>query len=247
MCIPDKNQIKLDYDSRLMRTKLGHHYLCIPKPLEVRLENQGPIFDVDEELRGAGVVALDPGIRTFQTCFNPSGLVTEWGKGDIARIYRLCHAYDKLQSKWSQKEVRQRKRYRLKRAAMRVQFKIRNLVDDLHKKMVKWLCMNHRVVLIPSFETSQMLRKGQRRIGSKTARAMATWSHYRFKQRLLHKSREHLWCQSIICDEHYTSKTFGGVDSSMTSLVARRYSTVHGASSQWTEMSMVPETSYSAT
>jgi hypothetical protein len=85
--------IKLDYDSRLMRTKLGHSYLCIPKPLEVRLESQKPAFISDEELRGARVIALDPGIRTFQTCFNASGFVTEWEMGDITRIYRLCHVY----------------------------------------------------------------------------------------------------------------------------------------------------------
>ncbi len=69
--------IKLDYDSRLMRTKLGHFYLCITKPLKVRLESQKPEFTTDEELRGVGVIALNPGIRTFQTCFNASGLVTE--------------------------------------------------------------------------------------------------------------------------------------------------------------------------
>jgi putative transposase len=127
----------------------------------------------------------------------------------MARIYRLCHAHDDLQSRWSQEAVRHKRRYRFKKAAMRIQFKIRNLIDDIHKKMVHWLCANYRVVLLPSFETSQMLRKGQRRINSKTARAMETWSHYRFKQRLLHKAREFPWCKVIVCDEHHTSKTCG--------------------------------------
>jgi putative transposase len=135
--------------------------------------------------------------------------VTEWGRNDMARIYRLCHAHDDLQSRSSQEGLRHKRTYRLKKAAMRIQFKIRNLIDDIHKKMVHWLCANHRVVLLPSFETSQMLRKGQRRISSKTARAMATWSHYRFKQRLLHKAREFPWCKVIVCDEHHTSKTCG--------------------------------------
>jgi predicted RNA-binding Zn-ribbon protein involved in translation (DUF1610 family) len=54
-----------------------------------------------------------------------------------------------------------------------------------------------------------MLRKERRRIHSKSARAMATWNHYRFQQRLLHKTREFPWCRVIICDEHYTSKTCG--------------------------------------
>ena len=62
------------------------------------------------------MVSLNPGVRTFQTCFDPSdGCVTKWGHGDFKRIGRLCHAHDKLQSKWSQEEIRHRKRYRLKR------------------------------------------------------------------------------------------------------------------------------------
>jgi len=54
-----------------------------------------------------------------------------------------------------------------------------------------------------------MVRRGQRRIRSKTAWAMCTWSHYRFRQHLLHKAREHPWCKVIICTEEYTSKTCG--------------------------------------
>ena len=97
----------------------------------------------------------------------------------------------------------------MRKAAARIRRKIRNLIDDLHKRLAKWLCECYEVVLLPSFETSQMLRKGQRRIGSKTARSMATWSHYRFKQRLLAKAREYPWCKVLIVDEAYTSKTCG--------------------------------------
>jgi hypothetical protein len=35
---------KLEYDSRLVMNRLGEYYLCIPRPLEIRAENQGPIF-----------------------------------------------------------------------------------------------------------------------------------------------------------------------------------------------------------
>lgn len=230
----------LEYDSRLIRTRLGEYYICIPKPLELMRENQSHQYSQEEEAEGSGVVALDPGVRTFQTCFSADGTVTEWGKGDMSRIYRLCYAYDDLQSRWSNSKsngmckkcrfkkeknpdhthckkcikhkdvkVNHRKRYRMKKAGLRVLQRIRNLVDELHKKMARWLCLHHRVVLLPEFETSKMLRRGQRRIGSKTARAMATWSHYRFKTRLLNKSREHPDCRVYIVSEAYTSKTCG--------------------------------------
>jgi putative transposase len=198
----------LKYDSRMIRTRLGEYYLCIPKPLERRGDNQSPKFRKEEEKRGAGVVSLDPGVRTFQTCFDPSGVVMHWGQGDYSRIGRLCHFYDKLQSEWSQEGVRHRRRYRLKRAARRIQKKIRNLVDDLHKKLVKYLCTHYRVILLPEFNTQQMVKRRRcRRIRSKTARAMMTWSHYRFKKRLMDKAREYPWCRVIVCTEEYTSKT----------------------------------------
>jgi len=81
------------------------------EPLETAHENQVRQFTAEEEAQGSGVVALDPGIRTFQTCYDPSGVVVEFGKNDIGRIYRLCHVMDDLQSRWSQKEVKHRKRY----------------------------------------------------------------------------------------------------------------------------------------
>jgi putative transposase len=54
-----------------------------------------------------------------------------------------------------------------------------------------------------------MIRRANRRIGSKTARVMLTWSHFRFRQRLINKKREYPWCDVVICDEHFTSKTCG--------------------------------------
>lgn len=48
----------------------------------------------------------------------------------------------------------------------------------------------------------------KRTINSKTARAMLTWSHYRFRQHhLLHKAREFPWCRVVLVSEAYTSKT----------------------------------------
>lgn len=54
-----------------------------------------------------------------------------------------------------------------------------------------------------------MIRKRDRKITSKTARSMCTWSHYTFRQRLLDKAQLHPWCKVSICDEAYTSKTCG--------------------------------------
>ncbi|KAK9483680.1 hypothetical protein V1527DRAFT_472378 [Lipomyces starkeyi] len=50
----------------------------------------------------------------------------------------------------------------------------------------------------------------RRRIESKTARAMATWSsHFRFQRRLLNKAREYPWCGVVLASEAHTSKICG--------------------------------------
>lgn len=50
-----------------------------------------------------------------------------------------------------------------------------------------------------------------RKLHSKSVRAMLTWSHFRFKQHLLHKIREYPpSTRVVLVDESFTSKTCGG-------------------------------------
>jgi putative transposase len=196
---------ELHYDARLVLNCLGKFYLCIPQPLEIWAENQGPTQSED------AVIALDPGVRTFITGYDPSGRAIEWGKNDISRIYRLSHIYDNIQSKRDSihGKVAKRKRYKLRKVMLRIHKKIHSLINDCHHKLAKWLCQNYHIILLPEFKTQGMVRRGKRRICSKTARMMLTWSHFRFCQFLLHKIREYPWCQVIVCTEEYTSKTCG--------------------------------------
>jgi putative transposase len=99
----------------------------------------------------------------------------------------------------------------MRRAAARIRTKIRNLIDDVQRKLIKWLCEHHHVLLLPQFETRRMIGKhsGRRRINNKTARAMATWAHFRFRTRLLDYARAYPRCHVEIVDEAYTSKTCG--------------------------------------
>jgi len=122
-----------------------------------------------------------------------------------ARIDRLAYALDLLHSKWSQKGVKHRKRRRMRKAGARASARIHQLVQDLHE--AKFLCANFSIIL-PKFQTSTiMIRLRKRKFKARTARALATWSHYCFQQRLLQKSREYPWCRVIIVNEAYASKT----------------------------------------
>ena len=46
------------------------------------------------------------------------------------------------------------------------------------------------MILLPGFETSEMVERGQRRIRSKTVRNLLTLAHYRFKLFIKDKSLE---------------------------------------------------------
>jgi putative transposase len=151
-----------------------------------------------------GLIALDPGVRTFLTGFDGCKFL-EFGKGDIGRITRLCQHLDDLISRIAKESSRQRRR-RMRQAAHRMRTKIRNLIDESHKQIAHYLTHNYRVIFGPTFETSDMVAKAKRKIRSKTARAMLTWAHYRFQLTLKHQAE---LTGSMVVDvtEEYTSKT----------------------------------------
>ena len=176
------------YDCRLVYQS-GEYSLCVPFDRPIRLpENQRP-----------PAVAVDPGIRTPFTWYSPE-LTGKFGEHDFGRIVRLCYHLDALLAKISQ--ARCRVRYRLRKAAGRIRRRIQRLVNELHTKVAVWLCQHFETIYLPTFETSQMVTK----LRSKTARAMLTWAHYRFKNTLNHLA---VVSQSRVVDvnEAYTSKT----------------------------------------
>ncbi len=189
----------IEYDCRLSLDKLGRFYLHVPfsRHVEVR-ENQ---TDGDSSKRWA---ALDPGIRSFLTGYSPDGRAFDIGNTDVSRLYRLCLALDKLVSRTQQR--RKFKRKTMLRAQVRARNKIRAIVDEVHWKTIRYLCERYEHIVIPKFEVSQMVVRASRRIRSKTARALLTWSHYRFRCRLLEKASQ-LGSTIHVRTEEYTSKT----------------------------------------
>jgi putative transposase len=169
----------------------------MPIPLAVK---QG-----DNQALHCKTVTLDPGVRNFQTLYDPQrNEVEQWGDNDIVR---LCVHLDKLVGKIDTARVALRMASRqerlkavtkvvnLKRAAGHVRVKIRNL----HHHLAKYLVENYELILLPAFHTSEMVPR-------KTVRSMLTWSHYRFQQFLLHKVREYPDCHVALVCEGYTSK-----------------------------------------
>ena len=182
------NEVK---DSQLIMEN-GRYFLCV-----TYVEKKKP-----RDSSGK-IVALDPGVRTFMTYFTEDGF--GWlGYQAINRIQRLCQHLDNLLCRAA--TVRRPLRRTLRQAANKIRVKIRNLVDELHKKVAHFLVTHYDIILLPSFESQEMCKRGKRNLRKKSVRQMLTLSHYRFKQRLKQKALAY-GVQVIDVCEAYTSKT----------------------------------------
>ena len=173
--------------------RYGQYHLAVPydeKPPPQR-ENQ------------ARVVALDPGVRSFLTwyCTDSVGKI---GEGAFFRIQRLCERLDDLLSRAAKSPARRRRNMR--RAVNRMRLRIENLVIELHRQAARFLVDNFDVILLPGFETSEMVERGKRRIRSKTVRNLLNLAHYKFKLFIKNKAAE-TGAVVLDVDEAYTSKT----------------------------------------
>lgn len=182
-----------DTEGVRMVCERGRYYLIVPVRVPMlRPENQR-----------MGHVALDPGVRTFLTYFSKEthGKI---GEGDFTRIFRLCRHLDKLISRAS--KARCKAKRRMRKAMGRMRSRIIDLVDELHRKAARFLVTNFDTILLPTFETSQMTAKDERKIRSKTARSMLSFAFYRFSQ-TLESMAEKFGCAVRRVNEAYTSKT----------------------------------------
>ncbi|NET28812.1 hypothetical protein [Okeania sp. SIO1I7] len=125
-----------------------------------------------ESSKSQSIIALDPGVRSFLTGFDGEKFV-DIGQGDITRIFRLGQHIDRLISHKTALKGRQHKhkRQRVQKKINSLLIRIRNLIDEVHKKVAKWLTTEYRVIFIPTFESSQMVAKSgkkKRKLNSKT-------------------------------------------------------------------------------
>lgn len=164
------------------------YYLCIP----VDIENQ------DKKL-GNNIVSLDPGVRTFQTMYSLNGECYKLGHNNFSRIFKILLWIDNNISKTSKNN---------KIRILKARRKIKRLINEMHNKIINFLCNYSKIILLPKFETKQMIKNVSRKINKKCVRNMCTYSHFKFQQKLIHKARE-TGTKILIVNESYTSKTCG--------------------------------------
>jgi len=184
-------------DSRLI-FEHGRWFIMVPyKVLPQSIQANDNQISLDK------IVALDPGVRTFLTGFSDNN-VFKIGEQDFSRIARLASHMDKLISKIS--KAKGNSKQKMKKALGRMKHKVWDLIDELHFQSINYLLKDYNVILLPNFETSEMVVKSSRKIRSKTVRSMLTYSFFQFSQRLETKAKE-LGKYVYRGSEAYTSKT----------------------------------------
>ncbi|MDT9307728.1 MAG: transposase [Limnospira sp. PMC 1291.21] len=163
-----------------------------------------PEYQERETTEQKRVMALDPGVRSFLVGYDGES-ITEFATNDIGKINRLCYHLDLLMSRISQCKIK-RKRDQMRKASHRMRERIRNLVDDLHKKVAHFLVNHYKLIFLPTFNSSQMVLKSRRKLNSKSVKNLLTWSHYRFAKHLMQQA-ERKGVLVVRCNESYTSKT----------------------------------------
>eukprot|EP00835_Amoeboradix_gromovi_P004065 NODE_297_length_11469_cov_0.855937.p1 type:complete len:672 gc:universal NODE_297_length_11469_cov_0.855937:3488-1473(-) len=175
--------------------RLGNYYISIPIEEDVgecvndtRCENQAP-----------KIIALDPGVRKFLVGYDMERIV-EFGNRDFGYISRILKRMDALQSKMTKVNCRRRKR--MKKAWFRYIYRVKNLIQECHNQIIRFLLDTYDIIFLPEYKSSQMLPN----LSSKVARNMSTWAFYRFKTRLLWKAKV-VGKRVAIVTEEFTSQT----------------------------------------
>lgn len=188
-----KNLKKIEYDFWIKKEK-SQFFLCLPMIRDEKLEKAKH-----------DSVALDPGVRTFQTFYSPDGVVGKLGDETSLKLTRIAQRIDlleKLRAKAKGKKARH-----MKSRCQGLRTKIQNLVTNLHWQSASYLVKTYQTIIIPPFESSKMVCRRLRRIKSQTVRSMLSLSHYKFRMRLIHLANSYRARKVIVYREDYTSKT----------------------------------------
>lgn len=149
-------------------------------------------------------IALDPGVRTFQTGYSPNGQVFKMGEEQIERIKQIHDRIDLLRS--VQANAKGRTRNNLRKRILKLQFKISGIVNDLHNQTGSMLAKNYREIYLPDFATSGMQQGDIPRV---VKRRMNSLAHYQFQLKLQYFAKKYGGIVHLV-DEAYTTKTCGG-------------------------------------
>ena len=159
----------------------------------------------------------DPGVRTCTTTLSTTGesvafLSAHGGDGKV--LEDLALQVSGLQSRMMTKREDSsaavndhRRRYRMRKAKLRVFAKAKNKIKDAHCKYVKFVTEHAVGYLNPRFGASQLAPCTTRQISRANVKTMLSWCNYKLRMRLEQKARRTPNFTYVDCKEVFTSRT----------------------------------------
>ena len=139
--------------------------------------------------------------RSFQTIYSEEIVIKIGIKKE--QIKKIQQKIDLLQSLRSRKLIR---KSHYNKRNNKIQYKVKNLVDELHYQTISYLTNTFKTIFIPEFESQELIKINK---SKKFRRDLLSLRHFVFKERLKAKSKLKDGCCVRVCTEEYTSKTCG--------------------------------------
>jgi putative transposase len=184
-----------DCDIRLTYRKPNIWHILIPV--------KEKIMDIEKKPHKIGAVDLN--LRNLMTGVGTDGGTFKIGDNCYDKIKEHSLLIDKLRSKLTKlKKERKRLEYLKTKNIMSLQeFKIQNLVDELHNKTIKYLTDNYDIILYPPLRIQELVNKNNNKNFNRKAYSLR---HYKLLCKLESKCKI-LGKKLVRVKEHYTTKT----------------------------------------
>ena len=198
----------------MMNTNTNMFYLIIPYKI-----GSGP-FEERDSPNAQGSVALDPGVRCFQTCYSPNGtagiLLPDITSRLRPRYEKIAEYQSIADGKMKNPKFNARSKRRVKNKMKCLFQKCRNVRENSHYGAIKHLGDRYENIYLPIFKSSQMVEKeryyvnsvgkktaSKRKITRKTVREMLSLGHFEFRSRCVSR----LGDKVKFVTEEYTTQT----------------------------------------
>lgn len=170
-----------------------YYYIIVPYKKEIKPEKPKNNW-----------CSIDPGSRKFCSIYTPDDQSNIFvGEKASKKLHGLLLHLDNIISKLDKKPNRD-----LRRKKIYLMNKIKNLQQELHRKLSYFLCENYKNILIPKLtKNNDIVSKKNRKIKTKTVRMMTVLGHCKFVDMLKTKANNYTDVNVEIVTEEYTSQT----------------------------------------
>ena len=140
-------------------------------------------------------MSLDPGVRSFVALYSAEGIEGYLGNDYSKTLELTCSRINHLKSLISTRtridnqgtvtSLSRRTIHNMKKCVLRLNRKISNKIRDLHYKIINFLCLNFKTIILPTFQVKHMTSVDNRSISKTVVRRMLELSHGKFRDRLM--------------------------------------------------------------